>query len=170
LKHWTIATALGLRPNEIEAALVALDAAEAEHLTEVVRLRTIRNLLLARLMAPSSSNLHAVDLAEAARILGESDDWIQHHGHEADEYGAAIRMGGSRISGYDVEGLSAGAARKRRTRTVGAPGASHLAKEILLAMLICAYAPAPWRRGSRGTSGRQCGCRRTSGSARRSLP
>jgi hypothetical protein len=29
LKHWTIATALGLRPNEIEAALVALDAAEA---------------------------------------------------------------------------------------------------------------------------------------------
>ena len=57
---------------------------------------------------------HPVKLAEAWLILGApSEDWLKHHGEEADRYGAAIRMGGKRISAYDVAGLL----RWRKART-----------------------------------------------------
>ncbi len=110
---FTIPWASGLPTNDIEAALVTLDAEEVRRTAELVNLRTVRSVLLTRLMEPGGSNLHAADLTEAAKILGESEDWVKHHGNEADEYGAAIRMGGSRISGYDVEGLL----RWRRAKT-----------------------------------------------------
>ena len=102
-----------LPSNDIEAALEALDAEETQLHAQLVRVRSARGVLLGRLTAPSGASLHAVDVVEASRILGETEDWLQHHGHEADEYGAAIRMGGSRISGYDVDGLL----RWRRART-----------------------------------------------------
>lgn len=49
--------------------------------------------------------MRAVDAEEAAAILGESVDWLRHRGRDADKYHAAIRMGGGKISGYDVDGL-----------------------------------------------------------------
>ena len=100
--EWLCQHAEGLSAQEMIGALEGLKAALYVGLTARVAQRHTHAVVS-----------HPVDLAGAGEILGESADWVKHHGEEADRYGAAIRMGGDRISGYDVEGLL----RWRRART-----------------------------------------------------
>ena len=103
----------------IACSMERLQAASDDAFAVLVgRISEARERRLARALVAQAAPpfTYPVEREEAARILGVTDGWLAHSNEEADEYGAAIRMGG-KISGYDVEGLL----RWRKARTGDRP-------------------------------------------------